>query len=111
MLGDLPPSSSETFLSVPAAAAMTFLPVAVEPVKAILSTSGEVTRALPATAPLSAAAVTTLTTPAGAPASRASAARARTTPEARCDGLITVVQPAARAGASFHETRTSGKFQ
>lgn len=38
--GSFPPNSSVTRLSVGAAAAMTFLPVAIDPVKAILSISG-----------------------------------------------------------------------
>ena len=38
--GDLPPSSSVTFFRLPVAAAMMRLPTGVEPVKAILSTSG-----------------------------------------------------------------------
>ena len=39
-LGDLPPSSSDTFFKLPAAAWTISLPTSVEPVKAILSTSG-----------------------------------------------------------------------
>ena len=38
--GDLPPSSSETFFRLPAAACRISLPTSVEPVKATLSTSG-----------------------------------------------------------------------
>src|SRR3990172_4801961 len=49
--GDLPPSSSETRLIVPAPARMTERPVTVEPVKAILFTSGCSARAAPATSP------------------------------------------------------------
>ncbi len=40
MFGDLPPSSSEIFFSVPAAARMISLPTSTLPVNAILSTSG-----------------------------------------------------------------------
>jgi hypothetical protein len=39
MVGDLPPSSSETFLRLPAAALTISLPTSVEPVNATLSTS------------------------------------------------------------------------
>ncbi len=42
MLGDLPPSSSVTRLSARPASAPISRPTAVEPVKAILSTSGSV---------------------------------------------------------------------
>ena len=38
--GLLPPSSSVTLLTLPAAAAATLMPVAVDPVKATLSTPG-----------------------------------------------------------------------
>ena len=47
MLGDLPPSSSDTRLSVPAASRMMPLPTSVDPVKAILSTPGCRTSAIP----------------------------------------------------------------
>ena len=49
--GDLPPSSSVTFFRLPLAASMIRLPTAVEPVKAILSTSGCAARASPASPP------------------------------------------------------------
>ena len=39
IIGSLPPSSSDTGVSVSAARAMTFLPVAVEPVNMTMSTS------------------------------------------------------------------------
>src|SRR5258708_2056696 len=45
MFGDLPPSSSEIFFSVAAAAPMMILPTAALPVNAILSTSGRSARA------------------------------------------------------------------
>ncbi len=51
MFGDLPPSSSETFLNDLDASSLTRAPVAVPPVKAILATLGWVTSASPATAP------------------------------------------------------------
>ena len=51
MLGDLPPSSSDTFLKVLAASSFTRAPVAVPPVKATLATLGCVTSGSPTTAP------------------------------------------------------------
>jgi hypothetical protein len=39
-LGDLPPSSSDTFFKVPEASAMTRRPVSVPPVSDTMSTSG-----------------------------------------------------------------------
>src|SRR3990172_4595276 len=65
MLGDLPPSSRDIFLTLLAAARITCLPTSVEPVKAILSTSSEAAKRSPV-AP--AAPVITFTTPAGGPA-------------------------------------------
>ena len=64
--GDLPPSSSETFLRLPAAAWTISLPTSVEPVNATLSTSGWPDSAAPA----SPKPVTMLTTPSGRPASQ-----------------------------------------
>ena len=57
--GDLPPSSSETFLRLPAAALTISLPTSVEPVNATLSTSSCAASAAPA----SPKPVTMLTTP------------------------------------------------
>src|ERR1035437_3030893 len=51
MFGDLPPSSSEIFFSVAAAARMMILPTSTLPVNAILSTSGCSTIAAPAVSP------------------------------------------------------------
>src|SRR3989304_2904141 len=62
MLGDLPPSSREIFLTLLAAARITSLPTSVAPVNAILSTSSEAARRPPVAA---AVPVMTLTTPAG----------------------------------------------
>jgi hypothetical protein len=47
MFAALPPSSSVTFLSVPATARAIILPTAVLPVKATLATSGCVTSSMP----------------------------------------------------------------
>ena len=105
--GDLPPSSSETRLRLPAAALTMSLPTSVEPVKATLSTSGCSANAAPAVSPKP---VTMLTTPSGMPASAISSPR-RSAESGVCSaGLSTIVQPAASAGASFHAAIISGKF-
>ena len=49
--GFLPPSSSDTFFSVPAAASTIRLPTAVEPVKVTMSTSGWVESRAPTGSP------------------------------------------------------------
>ena len=73
MNGALPPSSSDSFFTVPAHCAMSFLPTAVEPVNVTLRTL-----VLEVISPPIAAAspVMTLSTPAGTPARAASAAAA-----------------------------------
>ncbi len=65
---DLPPSSSVTRLILSAAAAAIRRPTSVDPVKAILATSGCSTSRCPQTEPGPA---TTLTTPSGSPAAAA----------------------------------------
>ena len=65
-LGDLPPSSSATFLMVGAASSDTRRPARVEPVKEIMSTSGCAASASPTTGPIP---VTRLNTPGGNPRS------------------------------------------
>ncbi|MNP28757.1 hypothetical protein D3C76_1217420 [compost metagenome] len=54
--------------------------------------------------------MTTLTTPGGMPASSAKRASSRMVAEACSDGLITMVLPAARAGANLIAVRYSGLF-
>ena len=104
--GDLPPSSSETFLRLPAAALTISLPTSVEPVNATLSTSSCAASAAPA----SPKPVTMLTTPSGSPASCSSSPR-RSADSGVCSaGLSTTVQPQASAGPSFHAAISSGKF-
>ena len=83
-------------------------PVASEPVKVILATSGWSTKADPASAP---SPVTTLNTPLGKPASRVSAANSSVETEANSLGLTTTVQPAAMAGAHFQAMKSRGEFQ
>src|SRR5664279_838139 len=73
MLAALPPSSRVSALPWPAMPWAIFRPTAVEPVKATLSTSGWVTRAIP----ISPGPVMMLTTPGGRSASRESSAKRR----------------------------------
>ncbi len=75
---------------------------------AILATSGWLTSAAPASAPKP---VTTFTTPGGKPASSTSGIISSSDAEVCSDGLITIVLPAASAGASFIEVSSSGEFQ
>src|SRR5271163_712834 len=105
MLGDLPPNSSVTRLSVSAADFMMILPTAADPVNATLSTSGWATIAAPAVSPNP---VTTLTTPAGTPHSASQPASFNMVSGVCSAGFNTQVQPAAIAGASFHAAMPSG---
>ena len=75
--------------------------------KAILSTRGSRTSAMPTLAP---GPVTTLKTPSGSPASWQRSANRRAV-SGVCDaGLMITVLPAASAGAIFHDERRNGKF-
>ena len=106
MKGDLPPSSSDSFLPEPAVASRMMRPTSVEPVKAILSTPACATSA----APVSPSPVTMLTTPAGSPASRQISAKASAVSGVYSAGFSTTVLPAASAGAIFQASISSGKF-
>ena len=68
--GALPPSSSETFFTVPAHCAISSFPISVEPVKESLRTAGFEVSSPPITGASSASPVTTWSTPSGTPASR-----------------------------------------
>ncbi len=107
MAGFLPPSSRVTPIRRSAAERAICLPVAVEPVKLTLAICGWLVSAAPHTAPLP---VTTLKTPSGIPASLASSATRSRVSGVVSDGLITIEQPAARAGITFHMPISSGKF-
>src|SRR5579864_29261 len=98
--GDLPPSSSDNFFVVPAVALRIARPTSVEPVNAILSTSGCATRASPERP----SPVTMLTTPFGRPASWHNSAKASAVSGVNSAGLSTTVLPAATAGT------IAGKF-
>src|SRR5215468_802595 len=109
MFGDLPPSSSETFLKLLAANSFTRAPVTVPPVKATFATFGWVTSGSPTTDPNP---VTTLTTPGGMSASSMTRRmNSRSEADVYSDGLITAVHPAASAGASFQPASINGEFQ
>ncbi len=82
-------------------------PTSVEPVNAILSTSGCLTSA----APVSPSPVTTLSTPAGKPTVCAISANSSAVSGVNSAGFKTTVLPMARAGATFHDSINSGKFQ
>src|SRR5436309_12559273 len=105
MAGSLPPSSRVVRLRSGAAAAATFLPVATEPVKLILRGTGcDVIHPPSASPPL-----TTLNTP-GGNTSRSSSPTISVLRGVNGEGFRTMVLPASRAGAIFHDARVTGKF-
>jgi hypothetical protein len=103
--GLLPPSSSETRFTGSAQRRMISEPVAVDPVNATLSTPSWRTRCAPVVGPSPG---TTLTTPGGMPTSAASSAIRSAVSGVAASGFRTTVQPAASAGASFHEASMIG---
>ena len=108
MLGDLPPSSSETRFKSREASSMMRDPTAVEPVKEILRIRGWVTSASPIAEP---APASTCRTPGGRPAVWASWPRCRAVRGESEAGLSTTQFPAANAGAAFQQAMGKGKFQ
>src|ERR1700681_3374449 len=107
MNGALPPSSSETFLTVPAHCSISHLPISVEPVKVSLRTIGfEVISPPISLAPP----VTQEKTPFGTPARSASSHSASAEYEVAVAGFSTIVQPAASAGPHFRVIIAAGKF-
>ncbi|MDT4857704.1 hypothetical protein FQZ97_921380 [compost metagenome] len=107
MLADFPPSSSVTFLKSLAAISLIFWPAASPPVKATLATRGWPTSGSPTSAPKP---VMTLKTPGGKPANFTNAASSNNELDVYSEGLITIVLPAASAGAIFQTVRASGEF-
>ena len=97
-----------TRLIVAAAPSAIPRPTSVEPVKAILATSGCSTSRRPQTLPRPA---TTLRTPSGIPASSAIRSSSMAVSGVSAAGFSTTVLPAASAGATFQEAIRSGKFQ
>ncbi len=94
-------------MPLPAVASRMMRPTSVEPVKAILSTSGWPTSA----APVRPSPVRMLTTPGGSPTSWHSSAKASAVSGVNSAGLSTTVLPQASAGATFQASISSGKFQ
>jgi hypothetical protein len=82
-------------------------PTAVEPVKLVMSTCGDATRASPTSAPLP---VTMFTTPGGNPASTTASAKRSTARGSWGAGFTTTVLPMARAGPTLPAMFTSGKL-
>ncbi len=107
MLADLPPSSWATRFTVGAAARATSTPARVEPVNDTMSTSGWADSGAPTLTP---SPWTRLKTPAGTPASSRISAKTMAFKGATSDGFRTIVQPAARAGATLQAIWLSGQF-
>ncbi len=105
MFAALPPSSSVSFLPVPASSRRIALPTSVEPVKAILSTS-----ALTSAAPVRPSPVTMLTTPGGTSACCRTSQKRSAVSGVVSAGFRTTVFPQASAGAIFQASIKSGKF-
>ena len=103
---DLPPSSRLTRLSCSPQIDAMVRPAAVEPVKAILSTPLWRTRCSPTSRP----AGITLTTPFGMPACSSSSAMSMASSGVSGEGLITIVEPVSKAGASFDIVTNWGTF-
>ena len=108
MLALLPPSSRVTRLTLGAANSLTLAPALVEPVKLTMSISGWLLRTSPISLPCP---ETRLNTPAGSPASWMMSASAKAFRGASLEGLTTMVQPAAMAGATLPMIWCRGKFQ
>ena len=106
----MPPSSSEIFFTPSAHWRMSSLPTSVEPVNPTLRTSGFDVSSRPITGASSASPVTRLNTPGGSPASTASRASASAESGVCSAGFITIVQPAASAGAHLRVIIAAGKF-
>jgi hypothetical protein len=106
--GDLPPISNETRLKLLSAEARTMeRPVAADPVKPILSTSGWAASAAPAVSPYP---VTMLMTPGGRSNSWTSSPSRSGVSDASSEGFSTIVQPVASAGAIFQIVAGRGLF-
>ena len=102
MKGSLPPISRLVRARRSAHAIATRLPVATDPVNAMQSTRSSAQSA----APTSPAPAIRLTTPAGRWSS--SGASSSVDSGVTSEGLQTTVQPAARAGATFQQSSSSG---
>src|SRR6202034_2807354 len=108
MFGDLTPHSNETHFRLDCAAnCITALPVVVDPVNVIASTSICEASALPAVGPRPG---TTLNTPAATPAASASSPSRSALSGDFSDGLSTSELPAASTGPIFQAAINIGKF-
>jgi len=100
----------DTRLTVDALSRSNHLPTSVLPVNDSLRSSGEWHSACPTSCTSSRPTVRQLTTPAGTPASSARAQSANALNGVSSDGLMTTVQPAAKAGPIFRVTMADGKL-
>jgi hypothetical protein len=107
MFADLPPSSCATRFTVGAARAATRVPARLEPVNDTMSTPGCAAIASPTVGPSPG---TMLNTPAGTPAACIVSAHRMALNGASSDGFSTMVQPAARAGATLQTIWLTGQF-
>ena len=105
MFGLLPPSSSPTRFTVSLPTFMMCLPTSTLPVKATMSTSGEVARRSPTEPP---GPVTTCRTPSGRPASSKMRASSRVVSGDTEAGLRIMTLPAASEGAAFQAAIRTG---
>src|SRR6202048_44397 len=107
MNGGLPPSSSDSFLTVPAHCCISNLPTSVEPVKVNLRTIGFEVSSPPTSFD---GPVTQEKTPFGTPARSASSHNANAEKGVAVAGFSTIVQPAASAGPALRVIIAAGKF-
>ena len=107
MLGDLPPNSWCTRLTVGAALRATSMPARVEPVNDTMSTSGWLAMAAPTVGP---SPLTRLNTPGGTPAASRISVQMRAENGAISEGFKTIVQPTASAGATLQAIWLIGQF-
>ena len=107
ILADLPPSSWCTRLTVGAALRATSTPARVDPVNDTRSTSGWLEIAAPTVGP---SPLTRLNTPAGTPAACRTSVQTWAENGASSDGLSTIVQPTASAGATLQAIWLIGQF-
>ena len=105
MPASFPPSSSVTGVTPFAALAMTFLPVAIDPVKTILSMPSWLVSSAPSSSPPD----TTLTRPAGNTSLNNSTIR-KVLSGVNGDGLITTVFPVRMPGTMCQIAMISGQF-
>ena len=108
ILADLPPSSCATRLTVSAELLATAIPARVDPVNDIISISACCDMASPTLGP---SPFTILKTPAGTPASSRISVHKAALRGATSEGFNTMVQPAAKAGATLQAIWLIGQFQ